>query len=259
MRTRYWSCTKFADFVRGTKKPSSGTLEEWDEWESNARNTNKFRYWLAEEFLDRLQSIINFPSNTIHSFKYWIIKRFVRKTHALTSSTLKRGEYHEFDERILYCLFDELVNFVEVEKAWMQVVCNDEKYKRPSFIKRLTWRNANAGIEYLQWESSLTNKDWIDESETPEYTNQAIVAQETLELYYWWKFTRRNRADPYEASGWSELYENKTRTDFNRRSKEEKQKTKEALKKLDEIESSYDNEDEEMLIRLIKIRKSLWT
>jgi hypothetical protein len=32
-----------------------------------------------------------------------------------------------------------------------------------------------------------------------------------------------------------------------------------ALKKTREIEEAYENEDEEMLIRLIKIRNSLWT
>ena len=32
-----------------------------------------------------------------------------------------------------------------------------------------------------------------------------------------------------------------------------------ALEKTREIEQAYDQEDEEMLIRLIKIRKSLWT
>lgn len=262
MRSRYWSCTKFADFVRGTKKLGSGTLEEWDEWKTIAKTNHPFRYWLAEEFLDKVQRFLNAPTDCIHSIRYWIINRFITRSHALTSSSLTRGQYHEMDQRILHSLFDELVNFVEVEKAWMQVISHSERYKKPSFFQRFKWRDANAGIEYLKWETTLTDVEWLDEDKKHEAkaTPQALAAQEILELYFWWKFSRPNRVDPYELSGWSKLCEEKSLMEFSeRRDPEHRKKTKEVLNRLNEIEESYEREDEEMLIRLIKIRRSLWT
>jgi len=37
MRTTYWSCTKFADWIRGTSKIKCGTSEEWNEWTNNTK------------------------------------------------------------------------------------------------------------------------------------------------------------------------------------------------------------------------------
>jgi hypothetical protein len=53
--SNYWSCTPFADWVRGTRKLKSGTSEEWYDWNSKAKGYNPVRYWLAEEGLDKLQ------------------------------------------------------------------------------------------------------------------------------------------------------------------------------------------------------------
>jgi len=49
--TTYWSCTPFADWIRGTKKLGAGTAEQWDEWTTAAQMKHNFRYWLAEEGL----------------------------------------------------------------------------------------------------------------------------------------------------------------------------------------------------------------
>lgn len=48
MKYEYWSCSKFADCLRGTPKIHSGTAEEWNGWEKTAK-VKKERYWLAEE------------------------------------------------------------------------------------------------------------------------------------------------------------------------------------------------------------------
>lgn len=54
MGSNYWSCTRFADWVRGTPKIPAGTEKEWRAWENIAKK-KKVRYWLAEEGLDHLQ------------------------------------------------------------------------------------------------------------------------------------------------------------------------------------------------------------
>ena len=52
----YWSCTKFADWLRGTAKLGAGTSEQWDEWRTTAQMKHNFRYWVAEEALDAIQN-----------------------------------------------------------------------------------------------------------------------------------------------------------------------------------------------------------
>ena len=255
----YWSNSKLADAIRGTIKPTAASFDEWDEWETQAQQRHPFRYWIAEEVLDSIQTFVRFPLDWLHGVKYWLVNRFVTKTHALTSN-LKRGQWHEFDTRMLHGLFDELVNFVEVEQAWHHVMWDDEtrtKYKAPFWavgpLRTRTWRCPEAGVDYLNWAAALVNEDGTS-------TNQAITAKETLALYRWWKDVYPNRSDPYDASGWSELCHRPGFKMFGAgRSVEDDQEMSKSLDLCNKIEDAYDAEDEQMLVRLIRIRKGLWT
>ena len=83
------------------------------------------------------------------------------------------------------------------------------------------------GLETHEWEMKLTyDEDWGVESDNPKYgtlTPQALAAIEQNEIWKWWK-ANKDRKD----------------IDF-------------------ENEEDYLKQEEEMLIRLIKIRNSLWT
>jgi hypothetical protein len=246
---KYWSNSKFADWLRGTKKPFALGFKAWDDWEAAAKKKHPFRFWLAEEGLDHLQRVFTFPNATYYNIVYYINNRWITKTHALTSN-LKKGDYYDLDTRIIECLFDELVNFVEVELAWHHVMWSEKEtapWWRRVFRFR-TWRSPSHGIAHLEWESNLKyDEEW--DKDTERYgrpTPQAINAQEKLALYNWWK-QRPNRPDPDEVSGWSEYCKNKD------------ENAQRPLDKLREIEQQYEDEDTEMLIRLIKVRKSLWT
>ena len=76
-RSNYWSCSKFADWLRGTPKPIAGTSEEWDDWNKAAETKHPIRYWLAEEALDRIQKFINWPLDQLYDIKYYINNRWV--------------------------------------------------------------------------------------------------------------------------------------------------------------------------------------
>jgi hypothetical protein len=123
-------------------------------------------------------------------------------------------------------------------------------------------------MEYLKWASGLTNAEFLDEDKKHEAepTYQANAAKEIIELYTWWTVTYRNRPDPYEASGWSaycdlsrEQNGGKLSWSGNDKTPELKKMSNKAHKLLHKIEADYAKEDEEMMIRLIKIRESLWT
>jgi phosphate uptake regulator len=120
-------------------------------------------------------------------------------------------------------------------------------------------------LSYLAWASQLSNIDYIDEGDDIKFTPQALSAREILELYNWWTKVYPNRPSPYEASGWGAVCEasraaNGGRLHFGIEKDPALKKTSdEALKLLQKIEKAYEDEDEEMMVRLIRVRHGLWT
>jgi hypothetical protein len=181
--------------------------------------------------------------------------------------------------RFLPCLFNELVDFVEVEQAWHHIAWGDKearaKYNPPFWAtgwwRWRTWRCPQAGLDHLDWAMTLTlGNDWGVEEGDKNYgrpTGQALRAKEIKELYLWWTTVYPNRPDPHDASGWSEYCDllRKESGDENRwigiqsKNPETEKLGKKALKLTSKIEAAYEKEDTEMMIRLIKIRDSLWT
>ena len=278
MRSHYWSCSKFADWIRGTKKLSAGTSEEWHEWNTAAKMKHSFRYCLAEEGLDYLQKIVYYIPDKLNDTRYYINNRFVSCSHSLTAHPrdIKPGQWQDVGNRFLPCLFNELVDFVEIEQAWNYCMWNDEEQKkynvpwwRSGWLRWRTWRCPEAGMEYLTWASGLVvDKDMGAEPGEKGYgepTYQAKAAKEIIELYTWWTTTYRNRPDPMEASGWTAYCEasriaNGGRLNFSGdKTPELKKMSDKSHKLLRKMEADYEKEEEQMMIRLIKIRQSLWT
>jgi hypothetical protein len=274
--TNYWSCTPFADWIRGTKKLSAGTAEQWDDWTTQAQIKHNFRYWLAEEALGHIQDFVTWPVRKIHDIKYYINNRWVSRTHSLTAHPrdIKPGQWRDVGDRFLPCLFNELVDFVEIESAWSHIAWGDKearvKYDPPFWAsgwwRWRVWRSPQAGLDHLDWAMTLTNTDWC-EPDDPEYgkpTGQALRAKEIKELYTWWTTVYPNRPDPHDASGWSEYCEkarvlNSGRLFGSKKTPELEELSTRSHELLQKIEADYAAEDEAMMIRLIKARDSLWT
>ena len=276
--SNYWSCTPFADWLRGTKKLGAATSEEWDDWNTAAQMKHNFRYWLAEEALGHIQDFVTAPARGIHAIKYYINNRYVTRSHSLTAHPrdIKPGAWRDVGDRFLPCLFNELVNFVEIESAWSHIAWGSKedraKYEAPfwasGWFRWRTWRCAQAGLDHLDWAMALTNAEWLADSEKHKAkpTSQALAAKEMKELYTWWTVTYPNRPDPYDASGWSAhcdamrvKYPGSMFSSLNTKDKADKAASTKAHKLLRKIEVAYEKEDETMMIRLIKIRGSLWT
>ena len=280
-RSHYWTCSKFADWVRDTPKLGMGTGEEWDDWHKLA-GQSKFRYWLAEEGLDYAQKVVFWIPDTLHSIKYYINNRFVTRSHALTAHPrdIKPGSWSDVGNRFLPCLFNELVDFVEIELAWWHIAWADKevkaKYNAPFWAsgwwRWRTWRCPQAGLDNLEWQRKLSwDEDYagmdIPEDKMGKLTPQAVKAQEILDLYTWWTTTYRTRPDPYDASGWTAACEalrlangDGVMSMFRENSDPKLKKASDkAHKLLQKIEAAYEKEDEEMMIRLIKVRHGLWT
>ena len=282
-RAKYWSCTSFADKVRGLVKPQAATSKEWRDWKSEAAKKHPIRFWIAEEMLDTIQNILNSPKDALYAMTYWFNNRFIEKTH-MCRTGLKKGQWHETPDRIMYGMFNELVWFVSEQKGWFQFISHsDIDYKIPFWKHKWPFRHftnfnyPELGLKYLEWESTLHfNEEWLgydrpmtdeEKAEMPYYgelTPQAKSAIEVMELYKWWTEVRPNRPDPYDESGWStycDTMREKYGEDsfFEDRTEEESETSKIAHDKLRQIDEAYEKEDTEMMCRLITIRHSLWT
>jgi hypothetical protein len=273
----YWSCGKFADWLRGTAKPTAETGKGWRVWREAAKESHPVRFWIVEEGLDHVQNFVNWPMDKLNDIRYYINNRWITRSHCLTAHPrdIKPGEWRDVGNRFLPCLFNELVDFVEIEQAWHHCIWDDETQKkyqvpwwRKSFLRWRTWRCPDAGVEYLVWASGLKIDDSLGvrkgEEGFGEPTQQAKNAKEILELYRWWKVERPKRPDPHDAGGWSEYCEMRRSKgydflDMEDKTPEEAEQCHTALNRSREIEEAQEREDEEMMIRLIKVRHALWT
>lgn len=277
-RSNYWSCSSFADWIRGIKKGGAKTSRGWREWEAEGKRLHPVRYWIAEEALDAVQNFIWWPIDKIYDVKYYINNRWVTRTHALTahSRDIKPGTWCDVGNRFLPCLFNELRDFVEVELAWWHIAWADPeekvKYKPPfwasGWFRWRTWRCPQAGLDNLEWQRQLVWKEdegfELSDENIGKPTPQAVKAQEILDLYKWWTEVYPKRPDPHDVSGWTAYCDMKRERgdhmlDFEDRTPEEADMAKVALDKTHEIEQAYEAEDEAMMIRLIKVRHGLWT
>lgn len=237
-RVEYWSCSKLADKIRGTPKPFALEWQQWNDWHKDAKQKHPFRYWVADKFLKKLQDFVNLPLDIYHTIEVYIRNRYIDKVHYLRTD-LTPGEYYDLDTRILHALFTELTDLVEVEYASMQK--HSEEKHNYVFNKG---RCPLAGLDYLNWAGQLKYDEDMGFNPQDEFiynklTPQAETALTVLELYNWWK-NRDNRKNPHD------LYT------------KEKDGPQYFLK-IDDMEQKYEEEDTDMLIKLIKIRGGLWT
>lgn len=241
------------------QKPEAATMDGWDQWHETTKKARPFAYFVAETIPAKTGRIVyRFLTDPINSFRYGLRVRIFDRYHVIKTG-LKPG-YHDCDERLLHGAFNLLVDYVELElpSTVMKFDPKDEKKgkKHPwwskGWLRFKAYRDPKMGLRHLRWEMGLGSQS----------THQAHKAREVWHLYHWWKFVRPLRPDPYDASGWSEFCKNKSMKNIFRdtpRTKEEFEKEREILQLSDDIQNHYDEEDENMLIRLIKIRGNLWT
>lgn len=275
MRVNYWSNSRLAKWVRlkfGHRvKPDALEWGAWADWDDDFHKAHPFVFWFTEDFMDYLQDVVMSPIDLYNKIRYKFLIRFIDRKYMM-DTRLDRWGWHDCDTRILHGLFETLVDFIEVEKSHMMLICDDNipkhRWYQLTFLRWNRVRSRELGVQHLEWEMSLDSPDLGEYEANP---TQAAAAREQHALYTWWKDVRPNRPDPYDLSGINEIHAKReaeaTGTDRKRgwmrtlidRTDEEKAATTAAYHKVREIENQYEQEDEDMLIRLIKIRKSLWT
>ena len=262
-RFRYWSNSALSYWIQEKvgmeKSPPAASSKEWRELGERQQKVSPTIYWITEEGFDIVQDILYFPYDVYRNINRYVVNRFIDRPH-LIDTKLKPGQWHESDTRILHGLCELVVDFVEGEKAHMNDLGSwDEEDTKPKIKDR-----REAGLTYLDWEISLIKDDdyFGIKNDDPEFgkpTPQSIDAQEIKDIYLWWKDVRPSRPDPHDVSGWSEYCTHK-RDMFDPEEDEDRQKqVRVMLDVCAKLEQEYDDEDTEMLIRIIKIRKGMWT
>jgi hypothetical protein len=206
---------------------------EWDEWKDiDIANKQKYpiRHFLNEVLIpNTVWPITRAYDNAVSKIRFGFFEK-----HHLIDIKLSR-DYHEVDTRMLHGMFSLLVDFVEIEKAWMEAICNKD-YKRPWWKLNSRFRSREMGIKYLDWEITLIDTD---------DSSQGEAARITKDLYEWWVDERPKRDDPYDLMDeWGDM------------SKEERSSV---TNQINHIETLRYDEDSDMLKKLIDVRQSLWT
>lgn len=120
-------------------------------------------------------------------------------------------------------------------------------------------------VRYVEIEKPFDHFDWDRDDE------HRRLGREIRQLYHWWTELRANRRDPLDdlsdeerpkpMEGWKRHLEGGTYWDdtCNQWQAETYPRYNRLLKESADLEMSWDQEDEDMLVRLVKIRRFLWT
>lgn len=217
VRGQYWKNSKAVSKIMavfGVYRPTAAPTSKWAAWNHEYKQNHKFLYFLTEVVVHRTQNMVFYPIEFIASVRNAYDNAFRYKTHVL-SGTLEMGSWHDYDKRLINCMFESFCDVVEIEFAGL--VSN--KYRDPE-----------AAIRYINEQACRD----ITECEYASDLDRILFFKTVLELYNWWRIERPIRQKQMEEvdCDWK-LYNDR--------------------------ESLNHIEDEDMMIKLIKIRGGLWT
>lgn len=276
MNGRYYADSNTFTWLRNKvfklEKPTALPWGGWAVWERETRAARPFAYFICETLPDILEKPAEWIVDPLNDAAYYLRNRFINKTHYLHTD-LEPGKWHEFESRMLHGCFTELVDFVEIEKAWSNVSWNEQSRKEfqvpwwrsTQLFRWKRWRCPEAGIAHLKWEMTLDSES-LHVYERCDH--QAVAAREIMLLYTWWTVTRRARKDEWEETGlrvfWNQM-DQKYDDDWlglgkpSKMTPAERTTYTQLTEAVDALEKARKQEDEDMLIRLVKLRTQMWT
>ncbi len=254
IKKQYYKAKAWMDYNPPGAMSSKGWRLFNDEFKKNA----PIRYYLLKEF--RYKYILPVKW-TYKDIRGWIRYRTYDRYHVIKTG-LKPG-YYDIDTRMLHGCFEMLKEFVEVEQAWRSY-WGDNNYRKtwceehaPFYYVFKPFRRPDIGIKHFEWAATL------DDPALPPYErceSQAEAAREVLVLYKWWVIDRPARKEieylPYNKQGLGDL--GSLDDDFDRTAPDYIAHRK-SMEDANKQEEDWHAEDDSMLARLVKVRRSLWT
>lgn len=247
MLSRYRRFIKWMEY----NPPFALTFEHWNSFNKEYKKNACIRYFIMKTIP---RSIICPMQRRATRVKDWIRYRTYNRYH-IVDTGLSPG-YYEISEKILHASFNLLKDFVEKEKAWSSEVCSLTRIESLPLYYEMFYRKPELGIKHLEWESTLDSPTIPPHEQC---VHQAISAREILALYTWWTKIRPARSDNepemYDFQGY-DLGPIDSRFNFNA---DDYLKYRVWESNYDKLVEQWRVEDEEMLVRLIKIKNSLIT
>jgi hypothetical protein len=240
--------------------PASMSSKGWRLFKKEFKEVAPVRYWFKHEFRYFILPI-KWKCETIRN---WIRYRTYDRYH-IVDTGLTPGYYDPLTT-MLHVNFNIMKDFVEVEQAWHSYMWSDDWKTQASWYEKhmpfyrffYPFRRPDLGIKHLEWASTL------DDPSLPPHErcdSQAQHARELLIIYKWWVHDRpaRKKIDypEYSDQGLDGLLAcfdadfDQTAPDFVAH--------RAAMDKGIDQDELWEKEDEEFLIRLMKIRRGLWT
>ena len=164
----------------------------------------------------------------------WIRYRTWERHHVLKMQYLNPG-WHDMDEVIVHAMFQTLCDFIEKEKPWETVNWRSDEHHSKAWDEMM--------YLYSWWKYRCLKRD----DENPLFKD-GVVSPEM-------KFTPTGEKHFNPVTKKEEEF---SRMDFVHKSKEDEEKWNKACKESSEWEDKCNKEDEEMMIRLIKVRGYMW-
>lgn len=240
--------------------PGALSSKGWRLFDKEFKERAPIRHWIKKDFRKTFILPIKWKYESIN---HWIRYRTYDRYH-IVDTGLKPG-YHEIDTLMLHSNFNMLKDFIEVEQAKRSYYWSDEYEKDASWCEKhmpfyrrfYPFRRPDLGIKHLEWASTL------DDPALPLYEQsptQARAARESLALYNWWVNDRpaRKEIEYVEYNDQGLGYLASLDDDFDKEAPDFKAHCVSAKSQFEQADS-WEEEDTEMLVRLMKIRKSLWT
>lgn len=240
--------------------PGALSTTGWRLFNEEFEKTAPVRFFIKKNF----KKIFVWPiKHRYEKLSQWIRYRTSNKYHVVKTG-LTPG-YYSNDTIILHANFNILKTFVEVDLSAFSYWSNDSTTK-PNWWKRYipfyysvfpVKYNIEYSIKHLEWAATLDNPVLPLYERSDE---QAHAAREILALYNWWVNTRPARKEyeyvHYSDQGLGTLA--MLDEDFNKEASDYKAHS--ITRDLSaQQEKDWEAEDDQMLNRLIKIRKHLWT
>jgi hypothetical protein len=221
---------------------ASATWDEWEDFKKELRENAPIVYFWRE----KIRPFFKYRAfRRIKDAKWAFKHRFVpRHQYNIVRTQLPPG-YYDVDMRMMYACFALLVDYVEIEMSW-----GSKKYRdREKGLENLDATiNHNANLP--------DNHDIWDRM--PDHQEHA--AREAKELYLWWEKYKDDDDSEYEGCPVSvenglEILSEQWRKDHPVEYTEWQIWADNAHVETERKKAEAD----EMLMRLIKIRHSLWT
>ena len=236
--------------------PGALTSDGWNSFNEEFYLNAPIRYWLDNDF----KKIFIYPVKwKYQEITYWFRYRIYDRYH-IVKTGLPPG-YSEVDNTMLHVNFNLLKDFVEIQQATREYWSDDVsktwcEQHMPFYRVFYPFRRPDLGIKHLEWATTL------DDPSLPPYeqsVQQAKHAREVLILYKWWVEGRPGRVaveihhPTNSGKSITDIFSSKFKNS------PEYRKYRDDLDKSAKQEERWDNEDDKMLVRLMKIRRGLWT